>query len=122
MPATPGSSRPGGPWVDDLDAGERRRRGQVEPRGDDPVVRRRLERVRAVAVAQPARVHRRAARPAAVSSVTERAGVQRTTTSLVPHLDVVDHRAGAAVEAARAEGLEHDAAVSLGADPGPRVV
>ena len=74
--------------------------GQVEPRRDDVVLGSDLEDLRSVAVAEPARVHRRPARPP--GQQRHRAGGRAAHHHLaVPHLDVVDQRAGAAVEPPR---------------------
>ena len=101
--------------------GEGRVAGQVEPRRDDVVLGRDLEDLRSVAVAQPARVHRRPARPP--GQQRHRAGRRAPHDHVaVPHLDVVDQRAGAAVEPSRAQRVEDALRRPLGADPRPRVV
>ena len=79
--------------------------GQVEPRRDDEILGRDLEDLRSVAVAQPARVHRRPARPP--GQQRDRAGGRAPYDHVaVTHLDVVDQRTGAAVEPSRAQSVE----------------
>ena len=83
------------------------------------VVRRDLEDLGPVAIAEAAGVHRGAARPP--GQQRDRPGGRAPHDhAVVGHLDVVEHGTGAAVEAAGAQGVEDAFPGSLRADPRPR--